>query len=150
MLKRLLLVLAIALAPIPASADIDSVRDRIVQELREDGYYEIRMNRTWLSRLRFVATRDDAVREIVVNPNTGVILRDYVKFLRRSGSGGGSSGSSNDDDYDDDKYDDDEYDDEYDNSGSGSYNSGSGSDDDVKVDNSGSGSANSGSGSDDD
>ncbi|MBT8416855.1 MAG: hypothetical protein KJO42_05380 [Silicimonas sp.] len=130
MLKRLLIIFSLVLAPGVAGADSASVRDRIVSELRDDGYREIRMSRTLLGRLRFVATRRDAVREIVVNPFTGVILRDYVRFLRRGGSGG-------DDDYDDD-YDDDDYDD---NSGKGSSNSGSGSS------NSGSGSSNSGSGS---
>ncbi|MEQ9040082.1 MAG: hypothetical protein RIE24_17165 [Silicimonas sp.] len=145
MLKRLLFILALSLAPAPAIADATSVRDRIVTLLREDGYTEIRMSRTLLGRLRFVGKRRDAEREIVINPNTGVILRDYIRFLKN-----GRDGDGDDDDDDDD--DDDEDDDDEDNSGSGSSNSGSGSDDedDDESDNSGSGSSSSGSGSGDD
>jgi len=133
MLTRLLIVVFLTLAPAAAFADrADDVRDYIVGELREDGYSDIRMSRTLLGRMRFVALRHDARREIVVNPRTGEILRDYVQFLA-SGSGGSGSGSYGP------VYDDDDDDD--DNSGSGSSNSGSGSN------NSGSGSNNSGSGS---
>ena len=151
MLKRILFILVLAFAPAPALADAAGVRDRIVAQLRDDGYSEIRMSRTLLGRMRFVATRADAEREIVVNPNTGVILRDYIRFLKRGGGGGADNGDEDDDDDDDD---DDEDDDDEDNSGSGSSNSGSGSDDDDddddESDNSGSGSSSSGSGSDDD
>ncbi|WP_413717216.1 hypothetical protein [Silicimonas sp. MF1-12-2] len=146
MLKRLLFIIAIALAPAPALADAAGARDRIVTLLRDDGYSEIRISRTLLGRMRFVAKRPDAEREIVINPNTGVILRDYIRFLRRSEGGDDDRRDDrDDDDYDDDDYDDDDYDDdddESDNSGSGSSNSGSGSDDD-ESDNSGSGSSDS-------
>jgi hypothetical protein len=153
MLKRLLFIIAIALAPAPALADAAGARDRIVTLLRDDGYSEIRISRTLIGRMRFVAKRPDAEREIVINPNTGVILRDYIRFLRRSEGGDDDirvdrdddDDEDDDDDYDDDDYDDDDYDDdddESDNSGSGSSNSGSGSDDD-ESDNSGSGSSDS-------
>ncbi len=131
MLKRLLFILAVALAPAPALADAEAVRDRIVTLLREDGYSEIRVSRTLLGRMRFVATAAESEREIVVNPGTGVILRDYIRFLKRNGRGGSGDFDDDDDEEDDD--------DESDNSGSGSSNSGSGSD-----------SSGSGSGSDDD
>lgn len=132
MLKRLLVVLVLAFAPPPALADAASVRDRIISELREDGYSEIRTSRTLLGRLRFLATRADARREIVVNPNTGLILRDYVRFFSRSGSGSGSDGSDGFDDDENDDEDDDDYDDDYDDE--------SDDDDDDDDDNSGSGS----------
>lgn len=151
MVLRLLLVLALALAPVQALANRDVIRDRIVAELREDGYREIRISRTLLGRMRFVASKHDARREIVVNPRTGEILRDYIRFYNSSGSNSGPRGSGKDDEYedgyDDDDDDDDDYDDsdddgdDSDNSGSGSSNSGSGSS------NSGSGSSSSGSGS---
>ena len=64
MLKRLILILVLALAPVSATADVTDIRDRIVHVLREDGYSEIRMSRTLLGRLRFVGTRSDAQREI--------------------------------------------------------------------------------------
>ncbi len=144
---RLILILFLAFAPTSGVADTTEVRDRIVNVLRKDGYNEIRLHRTFLGRMRFVATDDDRRREIVVNPRTGVILRDYVRFLvRKDGdsSGGGGRSYDNDDDEDDDDYDDEEDDDD----GEGGDNSGSGSgDDEDDEDNSGSGSSNSGSGS---
>lgn len=170
MLKRLILLLILSLAPTLAVADADSVRDRIVAVLREDGYVEIRINRTLLGRMRFVARRPDAQREIVVNPNSGVILRDYIRFFAEtdaqigngipSGGGqvsnfGGGSGDDDDhyddsDDESDDESDDDSDDESDDSSSSDSSGSGSGSDDDESDDNSGSGSSSSGSGSGDD
>lgn len=120
MLKRLLFILLLALAPAPALADAASVRDRIVTLLREDGYSEIRVSRTLLGRMRFVATRRDAEREIVVNPNTGVILRDYIRFLStssRSDDDVETKYSDDSDHDDDDESDDDESDDSSDDDG---------------------------------
>lgn len=136
MLRTLALTLALFVAALPATAQTDGLRDRIVQELIEDGYREITVNRTFLRRLRFVGENERSRREIIVNPVTGVILRDYIRYFRlNDDAAGGVVGAKDDDDDDDyDEYDDD---DEYDNSGSGSSNSGSGS-------------SNSGSGSDDD
>jgi len=156
MIIRLLVILCLTFAPGVASADADQVRDRIVRELRDDGYDEIRIYRTFLGRLRFVGEDTRSRREIVVNPTTGVILRDYLRFFdqddedddpdeeevedQEDNSGSGSGDDDNDDDEDDeadDESDDEDDDDESDNSGSGSSNSGSGS-------------SNSGSGSSDD
>lgn len=173
MLVRLIILVFLAVAPTSAVSDVVTVRDRIVRELREDGYGEIRMSRTLLGRIRFVASDRERRREIVVT-KTGIILRDYVRFLGNSGSGSSGNEPDEDDEDDDDENDDSENDDEEnddeedndddesdddndddesdDNSGSGSSNSGSSndSDDDESDDNSGSGSSNSGSGSDDD
>ena len=107
MIKRILLVLLLAFAPQPGAADAADVRDRIVQELRREDYREIRISRTLLGRMRFVAIRPDARREIVVNPTTGVILRDYIRYTR-------SSSRSDDEDDDDDEDNDDEDDDDED------------------------------------
>ena len=90
MMKQLILVLCLVLAAPPALADADAIRDRIVAELQSDGFTQIRMNRTWLGRLRFVGDKPGARREIVVNPATGVILRDYLQLLLGNGNGGGS------------------------------------------------------------
>ena len=156
MLTRLILILALSVAPTHAMSDGHSVRDRIVRELREDGYSEIRISRTFLGRTRFVARSDDRRREIVVT-RTGVVLRDYIRFLKnQSGGSSGSSSSSNgafqenEDDDDDDGYDD-EHDEDDDEDGSGRGSDGD-NDDEDDDDNSGSGSSNSGSGggSDDD
>ncbi|MDJ0639584.1 MAG: hypothetical protein QNJ20_12160 [Paracoccaceae bacterium] len=109
MIVRFILILCLALAPGIAAADEKSVRDRVVRELRSDGYAEIRVYRTFLGRLRFVGENPDSRREIVVNPRTGVILRDYLRIR--------------DDDEDDDReeLEDEEDEDEEDNSGSGSH-----------------------------
>lgn len=151
-MKLMISTMLFALMPFFAMADGDTVRDRILSELSSDGYREVRISRTWLGRMRFVAQAPDRRREIVVNPSTGAILRDYVFItldedgkpsgIGGSGSSGGSSesggnsgsgsGSDDDDDddhsSDDDESDDDSEEDEEDNSGSGSENSGSGSD----------------------
>ena len=81
MIKRLLLIICLAIAVTQAHADAESVRDRIIGILKNDGYSEIRIKRTLLGRVRFVATKRDSKREIVANPVTGLILRDYVWLL---------------------------------------------------------------------
>ncbi|NNJ67174.1 MAG: hypothetical protein HKP54_03980, partial [Boseongicola sp.] len=92
-------------------------RETIINELREDGFQEIRISRTLLGRTRFVATNETMRREIVVNPTSGVVLRDYIRFLRdrddddNGGFGQGSPHSGNDEDEDED-HDDDHDDDE--------------------------------------
>ena len=152
MLKRALVLICLALAmTTPAVASPDEVRARIVAELREEGYAEIRVSRTLLGRMRFVAVTSDRQREIVVNPATGLILRDYIRFVRSrdGGSSGSSSGGSSgtgggddDDDHDDDESGDDDSDD--DDSDDDDSNDDDDSDDDDDDDNSGSGSSNSG------
>lgn len=51
----------------------------IVDGLRQAGFSEIRVERTLLNRERVVAARPDLLREIVVDPRTGEILRDYSR-----------------------------------------------------------------------
>ncbi len=161
MLIRLILLAFLSVAPAMAAAESHTVRDRIVESLRDDGYSQIRISRTFLGRTRFVATADGRRREIVVT-RSGVVLRDYVRDLRdQSGSdssGGSSSGGSNGNDNGNNggtednggRSDDDNDDDDSDDSGSGSDDD-DGDDDD---DNSGSGSSgssgSSGGGGDDD
>ena len=122
MLRVLLVLLMLSLPLAPAHADAQTVRDAVVQELRDDGFTRIRISRTLLGRLRFVADRPGARREIVVSPRTGIVLRDYLRLLNDDdddgGAGQGGPGTGNasggghdedDDDYDDE---DDDYDDE--------------------------------------
>ena len=114
-MTRILTVLILLLIAPPAAADAKSVRDFYVRELREDGYSEIRITKTWLGRMRIVAMKPGSRREIVVNPVTGLILRDYIRTSEADGeevsgtgqtggggSSGGGGGSGNDDDDDDD------------------------------------------------
>jgi hypothetical protein len=70
MAAGLALVASVALGQSPAEA--------VVQQLRQQGYVEFAVSRTLLGRVRVVATaRDGSQREIVFNPATGEILRDY-------------------------------------------------------------------------
>ncbi|MFZ5962091.1 hypothetical protein ACOXXX_03995 [Thalassococcus sp. BH17M4-6] len=134
-----------------------TAQDQIVRQLQRQGYGRIRISRTWLGRTRIVATGRQGTREIILNPATGAILRDYLDRDDRSGGGSSDDDSSDSrsrfsddddrddrddgDDRDDDRGDDDD-DDDNDNSGSGSSNSGHGSDN--------SGSGHGGGGDDDD
>ena len=139
MLRREFITLGAAAIALPAAAQTNPFVDALVLRLQEQGYKRFRINRTWLGRLRIRAISDMYRREIIMNPKTGEILRDFWELIgveRES-----KSGLFNPDD--DGGYH--EYgDDDHDNSGSGSSNSGSGSG------NSGSGSSGSGSGHDDD
>ncbi|MCB1388803.1 MAG: hypothetical protein KDK12_06620 [Rhodobacteraceae bacterium] len=124
-----------AMLPLPAFA-LDRVDD-VVRDLRRQGYGAITIGRTLLGRTRIVATGTPGRREIVVNPRTGEILRDFWD----PASGARSGGSV---DYDDEGSDDD--------NGSGSDddgdNSGHGSGDDGGDDNSGHGGGDDGGGDD--
>lgn len=94
----------------------------IVRQLQDMGFARVEVSRTLLGRVRITAIGADGTREIILNPNTGEILRDL--WLRqdgrasdrallegasrddgrsdgRSGSNG-SSGSDDDDDSNDD------------------------------------------------
>ena len=135
---------ALAVFGTPVAAQ--TAQDQIVRQLQRQGYRNIRVSRTWLGRVRILARGRNGSREIVLNPATGAILRDYLdrddhddrgSSGRRSGSGSDSDSDnrgSDDDSRDDDDSSDDDDDDDDDNSGSGSSNSGHGG-----SDNSGSG-----------
>ena len=111
MLRILIVIAALAFTGVPASAQTGEVRDRIVEQLQDAGYSRIMISRTWLGRLRFVATDDRRRREIVVAPATGEILRDYFELLererRRNEDEDGDSGSlaqgTGNDDFEDDE-----------------------------------------------
>jgi uncharacterized membrane protein YgcG len=133
-------LLALVLAASSASAQ-SGVVGSIIDALRTEGYGQIDVSKTLLGRTRIEATGSGKHREIVVNPATGEILRDYWELIA---DGSSSESGSDDDDDDDSDNDDDDDDDDDDNSGSGSGNSGSGSG------NSGSGSGGSGGGGSDD
>lgn len=67
--------MAVALAAAPAFAQTHV--DRIVQQLMRQGYLEIEISRTFLGRTRIEAESPTHEREIIINPRTGEILRDY-------------------------------------------------------------------------
>src|SRR6056297_1653480 len=92
MLCRSLLIACLSLVPLAGMAQAQTAQDRIVQQLRDQGFDEIEITRTWLGRVRIVAEEDDTLREIILNPTTGAILRDYWVEVD----------DDDDDDYDDD------------------------------------------------
>lgn len=57
----------------------DPVSDGIVAQLREQGFKHITITRTWLGRVLILGYVDEGEREIVLNPNTGEVLRDYFR-----------------------------------------------------------------------
>jgi hypothetical protein len=77
MIRNLLFAAAITLAPISASAD--QIRESIVTQLRSQGFTSITVSRTLLGRSRVVAQSPTLDREIIFNPVTGEIIRDYWK-----------------------------------------------------------------------
>lgn len=94
-----------------------SFAEQIVSQLRAQGFGDILVETTWLGRTRILAERRDLRREIILNPNTGEILRDLwssksggtVQIGRigdddegNSGHGGGSDDDGGDDDGNDD------------------------------------------------
>ena len=119
MIRRRHVVLGLAAlvaAPGPVSAQDRDFAERIVRALRQQGYTEIEVGRTFLGRGRIVAEGPPGEREIVFNPRTGEILRDVWR------APGGEDGrlldrddyDEDDDDDDDDNDDDDDKDDDKD------------------------------------
>lgn len=77
-LNRSVLALAVVLAGAGA-VRADGVTDTITRQLRQLGYSEITVTRTFLGRDRIVAASPTREREIIVNPRTNEILRDYTE-----------------------------------------------------------------------
>ncbi|WP_343081562.1 hypothetical protein [Ostreiculturibacter nitratireducens] len=109
------------------------VVDSVVTQLREQGYTSITIGRTLLGRTRIVALSDRYRREIIINPRTGEILRDFWQVLGAGQETGGGArlidpsemgdddddgvGGSRDDDHDDDDDSDDDDSDDSDDDG---------------------------------
>lgn len=102
-MRHFLVILVLTFsAVLPAGAV--TIEERIAAELMSQGYEILESNRTWLGRLRIVAENDEIRREIVINPGTGEILRDYsvmltvleqrTRELARAGSAASSTTSS--------------------------------------------------------
>jgi hypothetical protein len=122
------------IAATPAAAQ-DYVED-IVSQLREQGFSDIQQESTLLGRVRIMASSGDGQREIILNPNTGEILRDLwipvegstrkIAIIEDTGttsgtgssgtgsSGTGSSGTGDDEEDEDEDEDEDEKEDEKD------------------------------------
>ncbi|NBZ88469.1 hypothetical protein [Stagnihabitans tardus] len=87
----LALVLFCLAAPVHAQGN--PVEEGLVASLRAQGYDVLEHGYTWLGRLRIVAQNDTLRRELVVNPGTGEVLRDYAERLDLPKPGGTPSQS---------------------------------------------------------
>lgn len=137
----------------------ETVTESITRQLKGQGYKKISVSRTLLGRTRIVAHSKTRRREIILNPRTREILRDFwvklsddeieehlLEAEEEDGEGdddGDDAGDDADDDTDDDADDhgddhDDDHDDngdeDDDNSGSGSSGSGGGDRDEEEDD----------------
>ena len=102
----------VVLAPVGATAQ--SVQDQIISQLRAQGFTQMTVSRTWLGRIRVVAFRGDTRRELVFNPQTGEILRDFWRDDDDGPKLFDPDTWRDDDDDDDDRDDDDDDDDDRD------------------------------------
>jgi hypothetical protein len=115
------LIICIGLIGLPHFAAAQSVEDQVVAQLQEQGFSGIEVHRTFLGRLRFTAESGHFYRELVINPQTGEVLRDYIRRLEDNDGdkvprilipNRTSSEENDDDDEDDDDGDDDDDDDD--------------------------------------
>ena len=82
-LRPFMLCTALLLAPFAVQAQ--TPQESVLTQLQAQGFDDFNINRTFLGRIRIVALSDDLRREIVFNPNTGEILRDF--WEQRDGDG---------------------------------------------------------------
>lgn len=123
MKRRQLMASLLAGVTFPGALFAQTAEEQVVNQLKRQGYQRIRVARTLLGRTRIVATGPRGSREIVLNPATGAILRDY-----EDRSDDDDRRGRDDNDVDDDR------DNDSDNSGSGSSNSGRDDDRDDRDD----------------
>jgi len=74
--RRLALTL-ICLIGLAGPASADARLELLLRQLRAQGFTQIETERTWLGRIKIEAESPTAEREIIYNPRTGEILRDY-------------------------------------------------------------------------
>ena len=79
--RRLFITTLAAAACFGSGAFAQGIKDEIISQLTAQGFTRIVVSRTLLGRLRFVATNDVYRREIVINPNTEEVLRDYLVVI---------------------------------------------------------------------
>ena len=93
--RFLLSAASFAAIPVSATAAHASVEDKVAARLRREGYRIVQRKRTWLGRVRFIAVRSREERELVLDPSSGEILRDYsttVSVASDGPSGRGEAG----------------------------------------------------------
>ena len=73
--RHFLICIAASLA-MAGAVQAASFADDVIAQLTRQGFASFTSESTWLGRVRITAQRDGGVREIVLNPRTGEILRD--------------------------------------------------------------------------
>ncbi|WGW05670.1 hypothetical protein [Tropicibacter oceani] len=115
------------------AAYAQTAQDQVIRQLKTLGYTSIRVRRTLLGRVRILAQGRPGSREIVLDPATGTILRDYSVLPQDSrdrGTSSASGGSRDDDSKTDDDKDDDDKDDQDDDHDDDNDDNDDGDDDD--------------------
>lgn len=69
------LALSLALAALAARAETQA---EIVAQMQAEGYRSIEVSTTWLRRVRIVAEGGAGLREVVIDPRNGEVLRDFT------------------------------------------------------------------------
>ncbi|HPD92108.1 MAG: hypothetical protein H6900_09765 [Rhodobacter sp.] len=54
------------------------VQDPVVARLRNEGYSQVEVSRTWLGRTRILASGPQGQREVILSRNSGEVLRDHM------------------------------------------------------------------------
>lgn len=79
-MRKLVLGLAfLAAMAVPGWAQ--TPEEMIVASLEEQGYHVVTRDRTWLGRIWLLVENGEVRREIVFNPGTGEIMRDYAVMI---------------------------------------------------------------------
>ena len=105
--------LTIALCLSTSLALAETVQDSIVRQLQDQGFSRIEIQRTLLGRVRIEAYSNTLERELVFNPSTGEILRDYWEPRDDDDDDGGPRlRDPNDDDFDDEDDDKEDFEDD--------------------------------------
>ncbi|WP_425074409.1 hypothetical protein [Sagittula sp. S175] len=86
--RKVFLAISTMLSIAAQSATAQTALEQVVDQLQQQNFSRIEVQRTFLGRLRITAARGGVEREVVLNPSTGAILRDY------STSRGGDDGKA--------------------------------------------------------
>ncbi len=88
--------LAVVLALAALRAEAGTREDEVVAQLVAEGYAHVRVETTWLGRIRIVGLLDGRLREIVLHPTSGEVLRDYTApaVTMMANDEGGDEGSA--------------------------------------------------------
>lgn len=87
--RHIVLTLLSAALSASSPAFAQSQLDRVVSDLRSENYDTITIKRTFLGRIRVYGSGSAGVREVILNPSTGEVLRDYASSGKRERPLGG-------------------------------------------------------------